>query len=177
MSAQPERHLKPVPEEGEELFVLNPKTGETRPLADHVQDLDDVIAGLRRDVNAEHLRFENLKRDKAAEAKGSAYWPKAKEVFDYWCEVCKHPNSKFDAPRFELILPHLEEHGVELCKLACDGAAFDPFTTKRKNGKPKRHDGIGLIFRDADHFEDFCNRAPTPPPKPQGSLLDDDAKD
>lgn len=174
MSAQPDRYLQPVPDE--ELLVVNPGTGETRPLRDHVQDLEDVIAGLRRDVNAEHLRFENLKRDKAAEAKGSAYWPKAKEVFDHWCAVCKHPNSKFDTTRFELILPHLEEHGVELCKRACDGAAHDAFCTKRRNGSTKRHDGITLIFRDADHFEDFVNRAPKPPPKPQGSFLDDDAE-
>lgn len=47
--------------------IIDPDTGEHE---DHVGGCpecranDDYIAGLQRDVKAEHLRYENLKRDK-----------------------------------------------------------------------------------------------------------------
>lgn len=153
MNAQPERHLR----------VVDAETGEVTDFAAVLQQKDDLIAGLQRDVAAEHFRFEQLKRDKAREARANARWPEAKDVFDYWREKCGHPRSTFDVKRFELILPHLEKHGVDLCKRAILGAATDPFCVPRKNGSVKKHDGIGLIFRDAEHFEDFVNRSPIPP--------------
>jgi hypothetical protein len=58
---------------------------------------------------------------------------------------------------------------------AIDGAAFDPYTTKRKNGSTKRHDDFTLIFRNADKMEEFANRAPKgwkPPEKPDTERKD-----
>ena len=165
MSADPARkpHLRPV-EEGPPLIVVNGDGERVGTLADHLQAYEDQIAGLQRDVKAEHLRYENLKRDRAAEARSHPLWPQALEVFKHWKEVCRHPKSSFTTSRFELIRPLLEKHGIDLCKLACDGAAFDPYETRRKNGSMKRHDGIHLVF-DEDKFEDFCNRAPIPRPE------------
>lgn len=159
---EPQTQLRAVPDEFDEdtCFVVDPRTGEqTGTLGDYLQPLRDNIAGLHRAVKAENLRYENLKRDKAKEAREHSLFPKAKEVFEYWCEVCHHPNSRMSPERFYLMQPLLERYGVDLCKRACDGAAYDPFTTKRKNGSVKRHDGLHLIF-DPDKFEDFVNRAP-----------------
>ena len=61
---------------------------------------------------------------------------------------------------FQVALPYVDAHGVELCRRAVEGAAYDPFVTKRKNGSTKRHDDWGLIFRDDQKFEEFCNKAP-----------------
>lgn len=172
MSAQPNRHLQPAPEPVDPaLVVLNIDTGEQLPLGNYVQQLQDEIAGLTRDVRAEHLRFENLKRDKAVEAREHPLWPRAIEVFKHWKEKCKHPRCEFGPGRFEEIRPFLERHDVDTCKLAVEGAAFDPFVTTRKNGSKKRHDGWGLIFRNAepDKFEEFVNKAPRRAPT---NLLD-----
>jgi hypothetical protein len=156
-------HLTPVPDAEEPVFlVVHPTTGETRPLPEILQPYEDHIAGLQRDVKAEHLRYENLKRDKEREAEGHPLWPDAMKVFSYWKEKCNHPRSAWSPDRFEQIRPFLERHDVAICKRAVDGAAFDPFVTTRKNGSKKRHDGWGLIFRasEPDKFEEFCNKAP-----------------
>lgn len=175
MSAQPDRHLHPVEDApAANLVVVNGDTGERLgALADHVQPLEDAVAGLQRDIRGWAARYADLKRDKDGEAKESPVWPVAKKVFDYWRRTCKHPRSAFTLDRFELIRPFLEKLGDKdkppaerlaeaeaLCKRAIDGAAHDPFITRRKNGTPKRHDGIDLIFRNADKMEEFCNRAP-----------------
>lgn len=153
-----------MPEPARHLHLVDVETGEVVdddsiacPLC---QDRLDVIAGLTRDVRAEHLRYENLKRDKAAEMRKDPLWPKAVELFSYWKDRCRHPRSTLTPDRFALVEPYLREHGLETCKRAVDGAAFDPFVTKRKNGTAKRHDGLDLIFRNADKFEEFVNRAP-----------------
>lgn len=167
MSAEPasQPHLVPVPDApapGEKLFVLDQVTGNMQPLGEYLQPFEDHISGLQRAVKSENLRYENLKRDKEKEAKAHPLWPQAMEVFGHWKKVCKHPRSSWSPERFEQVRPFLEKHGVELCKRACDGAAFDPFVTQRKNGSKKRHDGWGLVFRAAEpeKFEEFVNKAP-----------------
>lgn len=173
MSAQPDRHLQAV-EDAPALIVVNPETGEQVGTLDQAQQrLKDEVGGLQRDVRGWAARFAELKRDKDAEAKDSPVWPAALRVFDYWRWECKHTRSAFTLDRFELIRPFLEKLGDQskpepdrlaeaeaLCKRAIDGAAFDPFVTERKNGSKKRHDGLDLIFRNADKMEEFCNRAP-----------------
>ena len=133
-------------------------------LVDYVQEPTDLIAGLQRDVRAEHLRYENLKRDKAAEAREHGLFPKVRELFDYWRKVCRHPNSKYTPDRFTAALPYLEKYGEATCRRAIDGAAFDPYERPRKNASMKRFDSWSgypsSIFASADKFEDFANRAP-----------------
>ena len=129
---------------------------------DHVQALRDQIAGLERDIRGWRARYADLKRDKTAEARAHKLWPEVVELFQHWQRVCHHPKSAFTADRFWLAMPFVERHGVELVRRAIDGAAFDPYVTRRKNGTTKRHDDWGLIFRDQDKFENFANRAPIP---------------
>lgn len=153
MSANPAPHL----------HVVNSDTGEV--LGDGCPTCvrkDDEIAGLQRDIRGWAARWAELKRDKEADARQSRYWPAAVEVFEYWQTVCKHPRSDWGADRFFLIEPFVKKHGVEMCKRAVDGAAFDPFITTRKNGTKKRHDGWHLIFGAPEKFEECCNKAPLP---------------
>ena len=172
MSAQPQRHLRPVEEESP-LFVVNPATGERKDLADFTQALEDAIAGLQRDIRGWAARFEQLKRDKEGQAKESPVWPAAVRVFDYWKRQCKHPRSQFTLDRFEMIRPFLEKYGdkrkpeperlveaEELCKLAVDGIALQHYEEPLKNGKTMHHTGIHLIFGEADLFEKRSNSAP-----------------
>jgi hypothetical protein len=122
--------------------------------------LEDQVKGLERDLRSWRARYADLFRDKEADAKKSKHWPKALELFQHWQAVCNHPRSHFDAQRFWLVEPYLKNDGYELCKRAIDGMAHDCFTTTRRNGTRKRHDGWELIFRDRGKFEEACNRAP-----------------
>lgn len=149
------------------LQLLDPDTGEVAADAPSYADAlhllaekEDVIAGLESEIRSLASKLTKARRDKLREAQDSDDWPKVREVFDYWRKVCNHPKSKFDLTRFEQIRPYLNKYGLELCKLAVDGAGFEPYITARKNGTAKRHDGIDLVFRSADKFEEFCNRAP-----------------
>lgn len=178
MSAEPAatpvgRHLKPV-EDTPDLIIVNPETGvRVGLLSEYTQRIEDEVAGLQRDIRGWAARFGDLKRDKDAEAEESPVWPAALRVFTHWRRVCRHPRSVFTLDRFELIRPWLEKLGDEkkppaerlaeaeaLCILAVDGINFDPFTTQRKNGTTKRHDGWHLIFDSAERFEERCNAAP-----------------
>jgi len=162
------RHLRPVEDEVDPLLV-HPDSGERLGvLSDHVQHLHDQIAGLETDVRAWRTRHANLKRDKEQEARKHALWPAAVEVFKHWQQTCRHPRSQFTAERFWLVEPFLARHGKELCMMAIDGAAFDPFTKKRKNGSVKRFDDWELIFRNEGKTEEFVNRAPKKRPDAEG---------
>lgn len=195
MSAQPARHLKPVADEVP-LLVVNPETGERLGnLTDHMQPLEDALSGAERDLNSWRTRHANLLRDKEGEARESDLWPKAIEVFDYWRQKCGHPRAEWTFDRFELIRPHLErsntgkgkarkltpemvDRNVEICKLAVDALAFDPFIKPGKNGRPIRHDGLHLAFADADTLEKRCKLAPVErirevfPPQAEQATLD-----
>lgn len=161
MSATPHRHLVVVDQNtGEQLGDLGDQGVEGCP---GCAELADVVAGLQRDIRGWTTRYRNLERDRNAEARKHAAWPKAVEAFNHWRTACNHPRSSFDPDRFWLVQPFVERHGLDLVKRAIDGAAFDPFTKPRKNGSVKRFDDWELIFRSAGKFEEFCNRAPTRP--------------
>lgn len=114
------------------------------------------------------MRYRELERDKATEAREHPMWAPGEILFREWRTLCKHPNSKWTPDRFWDIEPFLtngkyaptEQGRIDLCRRAIAGAAFDCFVTQRKNGSAKRHDDWDLIFRNASKFEEFCNRAP-----------------
>ncbi len=167
MSAEPARHLR----------VVDQETGEVEDLDSHIQELHVQLDGAEHEIRSWRARYAALADQKTKEAKEHRLFPTAVAVFDYWREQCNHPRSAFSTERFWMLLPFLERHGEAMCKRAIDGAAFDPFITQRKNGTTKRHDRFGLIFGEADKFEDFCNRAPVEPPPPiAGQLSIDEAQ-
>lgn len=159
MSAQPAPHLRVVDEQG-----------VARDLDAYVRELEDHISGLQRDIKAEHMRYENLKRDLAREAREHELFPLAQRCFCYWKRMCSHPRSAFTPERFWAVQPFLSdpEYGLEPVLRAIAGARHDPYETKRKNGSTKVHNGWGLIFRDADRFEEFRERAPSGWKLPEG---------
>lgn len=142
------------------LHIVDAETGEQLDGCPACAKFVDQVKGLERDLRSWRARYAELSRDKEAEAQRSRYWPAALEVFTYWQEVCRHPRSAWGADRFYLIEPYVKKHGVEMCKRAVDGAAFDPFITTRKNGTKKRHDGWHLIFGAPEKFEECVNKAP-----------------
>ncbi len=150
------------------LSLVDPDTGEItdecpgcRRLAGELEVAEGDRDRYDRDARTWATRYRNLARDKEAEARGHDLWNDLERLFAYWAKVCRHEKSQFDADRFHEALPHYKRHGEAMCRRAIDGAAYDAFTTKRKNGSDKRHDGWRLIFRDSEKFEEFCCKAPT----------------
>lgn len=145
-----------------QLRVVDASTGELLASCPGCAELEDEIAGLNKDLRAWRSRYAKLARDAERDAREHRNWAAVAELFDFWRSECKHPRSRLNAERFALAQPYLDKDGAPMCRRAIQGAAFDPFITHRKNGKPKRHDGWDLIFRSREKFEEFCNRAPEP---------------
>lgn len=182
MAAMSARRLKPVdPVEEEQLarlIVIDPDTGErVGTYGELTQELSDLLATAERNERTWRMRCRELERDRDAEAEESPVWPAAVRVFDYWRERCRHPGSEWTRERFEMIAPHLERSNTgkgkagkltpeligrneEICKLAVDGIAFDPFVTIGKNGRQVIHDGLHLVFGSTDLLEKRCKMAP-----------------
>jgi hypothetical protein len=156
----PDQHSSSRPERPN-LRLVNTETGEVHEGGcPDCFERDDVINGLQRDIRGWTARYADLNREKDAEARAHKLWPEAKRLFAVWRERCNHPRARWTPDRFWECFPMLRDDGGQMCELAIEGAAFDPFETTRKNGSVKRHDDWELIFRDRKHFEDFCNRAP-----------------
>ena len=115
---------------------------------------------LDRKWQAALRQISRLRNDRQREAKTHPRLREINEVIDLWKELCNHRNAETSPDRVLMVAPFLEKHGLEMCKRAVRGRAFDHYVTTRKNGTKKRHDGLDLIFRDADHFEESANRAP-----------------
>lgn len=154
--------------------IIDPDTGEHE---DHVGGCpecranDDYIAGLHRDVKAEHLRYENLKRDKEREAKESPYWPFVHRLFKYWLKACgKSSRYQFKTDRFDLALEHVR-HDPLLCVQGIAGAAFDPwYPPPGKNGKSRPQNGWHHIFKNSERLQDFADRVPEGWEPPKGFM-------
>jgi hypothetical protein len=128
----------------------------------------DEIAGLERDIRGWAARYQELKRDRAREAEEHPCWPAAKWLFAQWKHLCGHPRARWSHDRFWLVQPFLESDQwgkslkarLALCRLAVEGAAFDAFQVRRKNGAMKRFDEWERIFASSGSLEEFVKRAP-----------------
>lgn len=143
------------------LRVVDTETGEARDFDSYVQELEDHISGLQRDIRAEHTRFENLKRDKAAEAQAHEWWPRALKLFKLWKLETGHTNSCWSSDRFWLCVPAMKTYEDTMIEDAIRGLAFDPATRPLKNGKGiERYDRWETLFKTVANVEWYANRAP-----------------
>jgi hypothetical protein len=79
------------------------------------------------------------------------------EVFNHWKSVMNHPRSVLDAKRRRIITSRLKDGlTIEQLKTAVDGCRASPFHMG-KNDDSRVHDGIDLIFRNAEKVEWFEN--------------------
>lgn len=149
-------HLAVVTIEGEVVQQIHTVEEARR----EIQRLTDLLHGAQRDINTWRVRYADLVRDKDQEAQDHKQWPAALRLFQHWKRECNHPNSEWTTDRFWQALPMLTKYGEPMCTAAIEGCAHDHYTTTRRNGTIKHHDGWDLIFRSADKFEEFVNRCP-----------------
>lgn len=145
-----------------QLHVVDPETGELRaPGCASCGELTVKLAASDADlevVQAENVRLlrriKALQRDRDAARVADPQRETILELFAYWQEKCGHPRSRFDGSRHDLIKTALRRFSADEIRQAIDGAAVGAFVDQ----KGTRHDGLGLILRDAEHIERFANK-------------------
>lgn len=160
------------PEEQDRLYLVS-KDGEvlsrepTLPEAlKRVVELEGDVKRLEADLRVKRATISKLN----GALYGRAEYERAaevQEIFGEWARVCGHErarltNDRFDAIRSLLEVTKPEPYPRQAFSMAFAGAAFDPWTKRRKNGSVKRFDDIARhICKSGDSFEEFVKRAPT----------------
>lgn len=143
------------------LHVVDPSTGELLDECPTCNEWARKYNGVLSQLG--QLRAQ-IKGDE-----GHELFPAAKRLHDYWRERCKHPRTEFEAEEFKQVRPRLAKYGEQMVRRAIDGAAYDPWISKRKNGSALRHDSWEIIMRKGK-FEEFVNKAPYHLPSPERVL-------
>ncbi len=86
------------------------------------------------------------------------------ELFNYWKETLNHPKAKLDKKRKAKIEQALKDYPIDTLKAAVDGCKRSNFHMGQ-NPLGAIHDGIDLIFRDAEHVERFSSMSSPALPK------------
>lgn len=112
-----------------------------------------------QELRQRRAQIAAFKKDREKERQLSAHRAAVERVWQLYVETLNKPAMKLDGSRFDVIERTLKlGYELEHFRLAFLGAKHDPFTTKRANGTTKRHDGIELVCRSAEKFEEFCNK-------------------
>lgn len=129
----------------------------------------DELAGKERDLRGWAIRYYELQRDKALEARESPLWPVAELCFKGWRKHCGRGRTPWTEDRFWMVEPFLSsgkfgsslEDRVKREAKAIKGISFDAYCTSRKNGTLKVHNDWELLHRSTDKWEEFQKKAPT----------------
>jgi hypothetical protein len=175
VSAQPARHLRVVGESviDEGGFVLSPAE-----MLEEITKLKTDLKMAQRDVRTKNRKIAELERDKVQERLDYERRGEVERVARYWWRRCRAGDRKvhymspdrFDAVRELMDMERLvvvdgkkrkePVYSMEDFKRAIDGAWFDCFESKRRNGSTVRYDDLTLICRSAAKFEEFIQKAP-----------------
>lgn len=188
MAALPERKLHLVGQDlvDENGEIVPPEVGRLR---EQLEALKVDKKMLRRDITTKNRVINELQRNKVEERLNYERRAEIERIGVYWHRKCRAEDyakpvhkvqpmtpDRFDAVRaileIERIVIEVDEvtgrtkkrrepfYSPEDFKRAIDGAAFDPFRTKRKNGTWQTHDDLELICRSSKHFDEFIAKAP-----------------
>ena len=171
MSAQPTLRLVNT-ETGESTEYVSDDAATIAYLKEKNEKLEADLRRVEGERRKQRAEIEKLKNLELLTKKQQEARPLIEEVFSYWQRECRHPKVRLTADRFSVMWGIIADAKLDLndeaaCAalkrrmfLAVDGAAFDPFVTRRKNGTAKRHDDLSLIFRSAEKMDEFIMRSP-----------------
>ena len=77
-------------------------------------------------------------------------------LFALWVDVMDKPRAKLDTKRQQRIRWALLNYSEEECEQAIRGCSMSAFHMGR-NSRGKTYNDLTLIFRDAEHVEDFID--------------------
>lgn len=185
MSAKPARHLALVELDGQGQIVGRVDSDALKQMEAELAEIKTKFKMAQRDVAAKNLRIANLEADRVHERLHYERYADVARIARYWHRKIHGGNPRINpmAPnRFDAVRGILDQERIvwddppegkkrrrkrsepaytlEECKAAIDGAAFDHFVKKRKNGSEQHYHDLELIFRDSSHFEEFRDRCP-----------------
>lgn len=146
-----------------DLRLVDPETGEILNRCPQCGEFEKQLAGAEKEIRAWRTRYANLKADKDAEAKAHGLWGWAVALFQEWKQATNHMRSGWNAERFWLCQPYLEQDGFVVCRWAVWGIALMPMTKTLSTGLVERYDSFELCFRTRAHFERNVNRGRSHP--------------
>lgn len=78
------------------------------------------------------------------------------QLFALWQDVMDKPRAKLDMKRQQRLRWALLNYAEEECEQAIRGCSMSDFHMGR-NSRGKTYNDISLVFRDAEHVEDFID--------------------
>lgn len=199
MSAQPQRHLRVVEVDDTSGEITYLDSEGLAALEAERDKLKADLANAERDLRGKRAIIANLERDKVRQRLEHPDREFIVRVCRYWHAKCRPDDHAKTRPRIDPISPdrfdavaalaEMQEirvvdgrrrkawkYEAEHFKAAIDGAAFDPFVTVMRNGKPKPQNDLEQVCRMVSKFEAFIEKAPYEPvplagftrPSPQG---------
>lgn len=153
-------------------------------LQDMVVKLQGDLKAAEKDLVTKRRQITELQRDKARERLDHPQRPLIERICVYWWKRCRDSAPRvahMSADRFDAVATLVEMERIvvdadtrkkrkepfytaEDFKQAIDGAWFDCFETKRKNGSVVRYDDLTLVCRSAAKLEEFMAKAPVRAP-------------
>jgi hypothetical protein len=164
--------------------ILEGDAAKIRELEIEVEVGAAKLKGAERDINAWRVRYEDLRRDKEAEAREHELWDPAMDLFALWklaatghsvedgppwrkSGKARKKSSKFSADRFFMVLPLLKRYGEAMCQRAVIGRCWDHYSDQRANGSTIHYCEWERIFGSkgqgatvSSNFEESANKAP-----------------
>lgn len=150
-------------------------SAEVAALQQRVEYLEGALKDAERDLVSKRGQITQLKKDKVQDRLTYKDREKVIAVMDYYNRRFGRSQA-LTADKFDAIRGILEETDLRIedgkarrvplfaypedFKRAVDGAWHEAYEKRRKNGTVKRHDGVALVFRDADHVGEFMARSP-----------------
>lgn len=151
---------------GQRVLYVDVDSGEaveTCPTCDEKDGLLEKKEHRERSLLSQISKLEGKAERKAREHK---HWDEIQAVFDWYRLATCHFDVKFTAEEFNQALPRWKQYGkgrANPCKPALKaicGIAYEPSTTRGRNGKPRKFDKWELLNRNQFSWPDFHGRVP-----------------
>jgi hypothetical protein len=150
----------------EERYVyVDLETGEQATTSPALEEARAQVEMLERDLRSKRKRISQLEGQAEEKARNHKLWDEIEAVFDWYRLATAHFDVKFEAEEFNQALPRWKQYGrgSNPCKPALKaicGIAFNPSTTRGKNGRERRFDKWELLHRNQFSWTDFMDRVP-----------------
>ena len=120
---------------------------------------EEIIKGLEKDLRTKRAQIIRLTKQKEDELRLDPLYVQA-QALHHLHQVATGKRRKLDANDLANVYSCLRNSSFETCCYAIAGSCFDPYVSRQRNGRQKRHNGFSLVFRNLDKLYGFVDKAP-----------------
>lgn len=142
------------------LRLIDEKGEVTEYSCPNCAGMEHELKELERKFRAQSRELGLLRSDKDAEARAHESWPILMKLHIYWQEKTGHLKARWVSDKFWQALPLWQEFGTGNIAAGIAGIAYQPNSTRLRNGKIEVHDSWKLLFRDSTTLERYIKRRP-----------------